>query len=1429
MVLYFCVWGEAANVRHMPECLCYLYHKSSLSYVKATDEKRAERSLYQGYYLDKVIFSIVDVVGRSMRETSKDHVDRRNYDDFNEFFWTSKCLKYKIFIDDDDDDDDGGDDANNGTKFVDEGLRDCPKTFQEKRSWLTTMLSLNRVIEWNVITFYFLTVIAFARALVWGWVYAVQVGSGVFLLMNFLHLLWSILDVWSVTPNIELSGTAVTGHVLSLSTRFLVLAYQTDYLSRAFGEGTGGSMNFDADASFWWWQYVWLSAVVMVPYAIEAVFQLWPYSSTLVYSSSNDYVQSFLNVVYPMSRLYVGKRVHETIDRSCTYILFWVTLLTWKLLFSYHFEVACMVLPTLELSDDYYNYPDQSFYKMASLIVIRWIPQFVVYTIDTSIWYALWQAFAGTTVGFDERLGDIKNFEDIRGSFTKAPDAFCSKLICSPELNFGSSSNMLEQKGGGKKQARTTVDEMTSLLGGRGEPANAGYAGTAPSFRESINGATSRLLDVRIQKWVFFGEVWNEIIDHFRDEDIVSNREMNYLKFSRFRGSGHTFKMPIYLPVFQTAGVIDLCISEIEGLFSENAHNHPFSSGGITDEDFFSSFTSNITMQTSASEVWELGCYLCKLLLGPVHENDTLVIFDTVSEWTTRGGLTGNVDMSRLRTVVSSFAGLVSVLANGLGRRSARKAAGGEKKQDASAAKEESDAPPVASQAAAAAPSKDAAAYSPNTMRRAVSTNHLSTLQSTLQSSSMSSVSRSRPRLRPRGNAMKKAPAQKVVIIDALRDQIRDKLRSFAHSVKSILKKKNLGKGKDLGDRLTFLLSMENGFLWNDAYASGLLDKISTNKLFCEVLNKVHGLINTHPDDVEPKSKEAKRRLTFFVNSLFMDLPFSPSIKDMQSWNVMTPFYSEDVTYSKAELTKKEKTLGVSVLLYLQTLYPADWSNFLERLGIKDEERIWDPSFADEVRRWASLRAQTLSRTVSGMMLNEKALRLLAKLEGLDGESINDLICEKFGYVLACQVYGVMKKNQDSKADDIENLMHRFPHMRVAYIDNVKINRDGDSAFYSVLIKSDGQGGVQEIYRVRLPGNPVIGEGKPENQNHAIVFTRGEYLQTIDMNQEAYFEEALKMRNLLEEFAREKRKKVGLPTTILGFREHIFTGSVSSLANYMALQETSFVTLGQRVLNKPLCSRLHYGHPDIFDKLFFMTRGGVSKASKGINLSEDIFAGYNNVVRGGSVKFKEYVQVGKGRDVGGQQIYKFEAKLSQGNAEQSISRDVYRMARRLDFFRLFSMYFGGIGHYCGNVLTVLTVYIVTYLMLGLALFDCEKIGDRKITPSGTLQMLLGGLGLMNTVPLFATLGVERGWWSSFSEIYQVFVTGGPLHFMFHIQTKAHYFAQTILVGGAKYRATGRGFVTQHSPFAENFRFFASSHLYLGFELASALVLMAGKM
>lgn len=121
-----------------------------------------------------------------------------------------------------------------------------------------------------------------------------------------------------------------------------------------------------------------------------------------------------------------------------------------------------------------------------------------------------------------------------------------------------------------------------------------------------------------------------------------------------------------------------------------------------------------------------------------------------------------------------------------------------------------------------------------------------------------------------------------------------------------------------------------------------------------------------------------------------------------------------------------------------------------------------------------------------------------------------------------------------------------------------------------------------------------------------------------------YFEEAIKVRNLLQEFTRFHGIR---KPTILGVREHVFTGSVSSLAWFMSAQETVFVTLSQRILANPLKIRMHYGHPDVFDRLWFMGRGGISKASQTINISEDIFAGFNCTLRGGTVTHHEYIQV----------------------------------------------------------------------------------------------------------------------------------------------------------------------------------------------------------
>jgi callose synthase len=107
----------------------------------------------------------------------------------------------------------------------------------------------------------------------------------------------------------------------------------------------------------------------------------------------------------------------------------------------------------------------------------------------------------------------------------------------------------------------------------------------------------------------------------------------------------------------------------------------------------------------------------------------------------------------------------------------------------------------------------------------------------------------------------------------------------------------------------------------------------------------------------------------------------------------------------------------------------------------------------------------------------------------------------KFTYVVTCQIYGAQKIQKDNRADDILHLMKTYKALRIAYVDEVGTGREPKN-FYSVLVKYDPVKQQEvEIYRIQLPGPVKLGEGKPENQNHAIIFTRGDAVQTIDMNQ----------------------------------------------------------------------------------------------------------------------------------------------------------------------------------------------------------------------------------------------------------------------------------------------------------------------------------------
>ncbi|WVZ70217.1 hypothetical protein U9M48_018898 [Paspalum notatum var. saurae] len=602
-----------------------------------------------------------------------------------------------------------------------------------------------------------------------------------------------------------------------------------------------------------------------------------------------------------------------------------------------------------------------------------------------------------------------------------------------------------------------------------------------------------------------------------------------------------------------------------------------------------------------------------------------------------------------------------------------------------------------------------------------------------------------------------------------------------------------------------------------------------------------------------PTNLEARRRITFFANSLFMKMPRAPPVRRMMSFSVLTPYFKEEVLFSPDDLDKKNED-GISILFYLRKIYPDEFRNFRERIGFKlSEEELKERM--EDICHWASYRGQTLTRTVRGMMYYRKALEIQCLQDTKDPakfgrdrsiESYQELQSDsemaqaiadiKFTYVVSCQIYGMQKTSKDAKDKscylNILNLMIMNPSLRVAFIDEVEAatgNGTTEKTYYSVLVKG-GEKYDEEIYRIKLPGRPTdIGEGKPENQNHAIIFTRGEALQAIDMNQDNYIEEAFKMRNVLEEFNSKKYGKS--KPTILGLREHIFTGSVSSLAWFMSNQETSFVTIGQRVLANPLKVRFHYGHPDIFDRLFHITRGGISKASKTINLSEDIFSGFNSTMRGGNVTHHEYMQVGKGRDVGMNQISSFEAKVANGNGEQTLSRDIYRLGRRFDFYRMLSFYFTTVGFYFSSMVTILTVYVFLYGRLYLVMSGLEKsilLDPRNQQNVKALENALASqsifqLGLLLVLPMVMEVGLEKGFRTALGEFVIMQLQLASVFFTFQLGTKTHYYGRTILHGGAKYRPTGRGFVVYHAKFAENYRMYSRSHFVKGLELLILLV------
>ncbi|KAK4256006.1 hypothetical protein QN277_008927 [Acacia crassicarpa] len=1337
--LYLLIWGEAANLRFMPECLCYIFHQMAyelhgiLSGAISLTTWEKVMPAYGGEpesFLNNVITPIYRVI-KDEAEKSKggtaDHSFWRNYDDLNEYFWSPDCfsigwpmrLDHAFFcvelkkkskvknakallekIKERKKRDDKGEESEDISDECHKPQWLGKTNFVEIRSFWQIFRSFDRMWSFFILSLQTIIIVAchdLGSPLQLFDAAVFEDVISIFITSAFLKLIQAIMDIiftWKTRLTMEHSQK------MKLLTKLVFALIWTITLPVCYANSRGKytcySTQYGSLVEEWCFtSYMTASAIYLMTNAVEIVLFFVPAIAKHI-EVSNNQICRFLSW-WTQPRIYVGRGMQENQVSVLKYMLFWTLVLSTKFLFSYCFEIKPLIAPTREIMKigvKKYEW-HELFPKVksnAGAIVAVWTPIIIVYFMDTQIWYSVFCTIFGGLYGILHHLGEIRTLGMLRSRFYSLPAAF---NVC-----------LLPPSRTGQKKRKGFLSNMFQKM----------------SLEKNA-----------IPKFV---AVWNQIISHLRLEDMISNREMDLMMMPM---SSELFSKKIHIrwPVFLLANQFSTALSIAKDFQGK-------------DEILLRKIKRDKYMSYAVKECYELLKHVLEILVVGNLENRIICgILNEIEQNIAGSTLLKNFKMKMLPALQVIIVELAELLIEG-------------------------------------------------------------------------------------------DKSHQCKVVKALQDMFELVTNDMMVDSSKILDMLECPLPSE-NDFITF--SLDKPLLF--AKESSIHFPLPESGPLIEKIKRFHLLLTIKDTAMDvPANLEARRRISFFATSLFADMPDAPKVRNMLSFSVITPHYIEDINFSLEELHSSQEE--VPIIFYMQKIYPDEWKNFLERIGCENLESINDDQKKEELRQWASYRGQTLSRTARGMMYYREALKLQAFLDMAEDEDILEgyetaersnsalfahleaLADMKYSYVISCQSFASHRAYADPHAQDIIDLMIKYPSLRVAYVDEEEEIFQGRARkVYSSKLVKVVNGYEQVIYRIKLPGPPVIGEGKPENQNHAIIFTRGEALQTIDMNQDNYLEEALKMRNLLQEFFRCQGRR---RPTILGLREHIFTGSVSSLAWFMSYQETSFVTIGQRILANPLRVRFHYGHPDVFDRVFHITRGGISKASKTINLSEDVFAGYNSTLRRGCISYHEYMQVGKGRDVGLNQISKFEAKVANGNSEQTISRDVFRLGRQFDFFRMLSYYFTTIGFYFSNLISVIGIYIFLYGQLYLVLSGLERelVIQARIKNIQSLETALASqsfiqLGLLTGLPMMMEIGLEKGFFTAVKDFVLMQLQLAAVFFTFSLGTKTHHYGQTVLHGGAKYRPTGRKVVVFHSSFTENYRLYSRSHFVKGFELLLLLI------